>query len=135
MSILTWEEKYSVGIDEIDKQHKHLIELINQLYDAMRTGHGKEKLQSVLSELIEYTDYHFKTEEKLFDTYHYAQNKEHRVHHDSLRSQVMEFNQKFHDGRSTLSLELLSFLKDWIKNHILNEDMQYKEFLTSKMNR
>lgn len=133
MSIIQWEEKFSVKIPDIDRQHQHLIDLINSLYDAMRTGQGKTKLQEVLDELINYTDYHFKTEEKLFDTYHYPHKLEHRKHHDSLRSQVIDFNTKFHDGRSTISLELLSFLKDWVKSHILDEDLKYSEFLQSKM--
>lgn len=133
MSIIKWEEKFSVRIPEIDHQHQHLIDLINQLYDAMRAGQGKTKLQEILNELINYTDYHFKTEEKLFDTYHYPHNLEHRKHHDSLRSQVIDFNTKFHDGRTTISLELLSFLKDWVKNHILDEDFKYSEYLLAKM--
>jgi len=133
MSLIQWEKKYSVNIPEIDKQHQHLIEILNTLYDSMRTGEAKKNMQHILEELISYTDMHFKTEEKYFETYHYPTRVEHRKHHDELRAQVIDFKEKFNSGHSTISIERMTFLKNWIHNHILNEDMQYSEFLSSRI--
>lgn len=134
MSLVQWENKYSVKIPEIDKQHQHLIELLNSLYDSMRIGESKKNLQHILQELITYTDMHFKTEEKYFDLYNFSKKSDHKQHHDLLRKQVIEFNEKYLAGNTTISIELMNFLKNWIQNHIMNEDMQYSEFLSEKIN-
>ena len=65
MPLFVWEDKYKVGVKEFDEQHKKLIELINKLYDAMKQGHGKDVLKSIVNDLFEYTKYHFETEEKI----------------------------------------------------------------------
>jgi hemerythrin-like metal-binding protein len=65
MILLSCDSKYSVGTDKIDNQHRHLIELLNTLHDAMLQGKGKEKMKTILNELVEYTKYHLKTEEEL----------------------------------------------------------------------
>ena len=67
MPICTWNSEYSVGIDQIDKQHQKLVLLINTLFDAMKEGKGKERQGHILNELVQYTDYHFKCEEELFE--------------------------------------------------------------------
>ncbi len=79
MSLVQWENKYSVKIPEIDKQHQHLIELLNSLYDSMRIGESKKNLQHILQELITYTDMHFKTEEKYFEQYNYSKKSTHKT--------------------------------------------------------
>jgi hemerythrin-like metal-binding protein len=77
MSYLAWKESYSVGINQIDEQHKVLFQMLNKLYDAMKEGKGKAVLVNLLSELFEYTKYHFKTEEDIITKYNYSKVKEH----------------------------------------------------------
>jgi hemerythrin len=73
MELIKWKDVFSVKVSEVDNQHKKLIGLINQLYDAMRVGKGREVLGSVLTELVNYTIYHFSTEERLFREYGYPE--------------------------------------------------------------
>ena len=68
MALFEWSEKYSVGIREIDDQHKKLIGLVARLQDAMREGKGKAVLDKVLAELIQYTRTHFAAEERIMQT-------------------------------------------------------------------
>jgi hemerythrin len=133
MGIITWNDKYSVGIDSIDKQHKQLILLLNTLYDAMKEGKGKDKLEEILNELVVYTDYHFKYEEELFNKYSYPDKAHHEKIHNELRKKVMEFQGKFKSGQMNMSIDLLNFLKEWVNNHIVEEDKKYEALLSQKV--
>lgn len=90
MGLIKWNAFYSVNVEEIDNQHKKLIDLINQLYDAMKAGKGTEVLSTVLTELVEYTAYHFETEERLFLQQGYAEYEAHKVIHDDLTRRAKE---------------------------------------------
>lgn len=133
MPLITWDETYSVNIREIDDQHKKLFNLINILCDAMREGRDNDVLGRVLSELIDYTVYHFDTEERLFKKHGYPEYKHHKKEHDNLTRQAVELRDKFNsDGYGMLSLEVLIFLKDWMKNHVMVTDKKYASFLNGK---
>lgn len=133
MALITWEETYSVNIREIDDQHKKLFNLINILYDAMREGRDNDVLGRVLSELIDYTVYHFDAEERLFQKHGYPEYKHHKKEHDNLARQAVELRDKFNlDGYGMISLEVLIFLKDWLKNHVMVTDRKYASFLNGK---
>lgn len=132
MSLIQWGPKYSVNIKEIDSQHQKLMTLINQLYDAMTAGHGKEALGKVLNELTNYTVGHFAYEEKLFAQYGYPETTAHKTEHVKLVQQVSELKQKFDSGKGQITMEVMNFLKDWLNNHIMVVDKKYSEFLNSK---
>ncbi len=132
MALMTWEQKFSVNIKEIDGQHQKLFELINNLHDAMKTGRGKDALGGVLSELVDYTVYHFSTEEKLFQKYGYSEYSQHKKAHDTLTKQVLELNDKLKRGDVIITIEVMNFLKDWLNSHILSTDKKYSTFLNNK---
>ena len=69
MGYIRWSEKYSVNVTKIDEQHKKLVSLINEMYDAMRAGKGKDILGAVIAKIVDYTVYHFSTEELLLQKY------------------------------------------------------------------
>lgn len=129
MAAINWSERFSVGVQQLDQQHKHLFELVNQLSDAMKSGKKPEVVGQIFVDLIKYTDNHFKTEEELFSKYRFGGSLSHKKHHDELRSKAMELKTKHDNGSIVVTVELLNFLASWINNHILEEDMQYKEFL------
>jgi hemerythrin len=91
MPLLTWNESYSVNVRELDTQHKKLIDLINDLHDGMKQGKGKEISGKVLNELVTYTGFHFKSEEKLFEKHGFPDTTKHKRQHDELVDQVMTF--------------------------------------------
>ncbi len=66
MSLMSWNDKMSVGIAVIDQEHKKLVDLLNELYDGIQANHAKEKLGTVLDGLIAYAASHFKREEQFF---------------------------------------------------------------------
>lgn len=75
MSLFAWNEKYSVNIQEIDDQHKRLIGLVSQLHGAMQQGKGKEVMDKILKELIQYTRTHFAAEERIMKVNGYPSTK------------------------------------------------------------
>ena len=132
MPICVWNINYSVGIDKIDKQHQKLVLLLNTLYDTMKEGKDKkEKLEHILNELVEYTDYHFKFEEELFEKYSYINKTAHIKEHNNLRKKVINFNNDVKAGQAVITQEITKFLIDWLVNHILISDKEYSPYLVS----
>ncbi len=132
MSIITWGDELSVGVHAFDSQHKRLVNLINELHDAMSAGKGSAILGRILSELADYTVYHFKAEEAVFERCEYPGFSSHRNDHDELARQVLDFKNQFEEGKAVLSMEIMKFLTGWLTNHILGADKAYTVFLNSK---
>jgi hemerythrin len=132
MSLLTWEDKYKVGVAEFDEQHKKLIDLINKLYEAMKSGHGKEILKDILNESIEYAKYHFQNEEKYFTKYGYPNTSEHIEEHNSFRKSVLDLKKRSDEGKTVVTSELMLFLKQWLISHIQVTDKKYGPYLNEK---
>ena len=128
--IITWNTKYSVGIKIFDEQHKKLIDLLNCLFDSMLQGKSNNVLDKLFSELLAYTEYHFETEEKYFKKFNYDSIK-HVAEHNELRKKVVELNTQSKEKELFISKKLLTFLNDWVVNHILVSDKKYTEFLNS----
>ncbi|OHD60500.1 MAG: hemerythrin [Spirochaetes bacterium GWF1_49_6] len=132
MGFMVWSDALSVNISEIDHQHQHLIDLINILHDAMKQGRGKEVLSVTLDELARYAVEHFAAEEKLMQKYGYPEFSAHKAEHESFIKKVTDFQNGFIAGKLLLSIEILTFLRDWTINHIAETDKKYVPFLSSK---
>jgi len=132
MSLIKWDDSYSVHIKKIDEQHQILVRLVNELHDAMAKGAARNVLNEVLNSLVSYTVIHFKLEEELFEQYKYADAEKHSAEHAKLTKQVKDFQEKFQQGKSSITYELMNFLSDWLINHILGSDKKYATYLNSK---
>ncbi len=126
--LLEWEDKYSVGITLMDHQHKKLVEMINQLHDALGSGKGSETVGKILKNLIQYTRSHFVTEEKIMEDHSYPDLPPHKERHQKLVKKVLEFQEELKAGNTMLSVPVMNFLKDWLVSHIMNEDKKYSPF-------
>lgn len=131
MSLITWSDRLSVNVSEIDRQHQKLIAMINDLDDAMRQGKGKTVLGKIVSGLISYTVTHFKTEENYFDRFGYAETEAHKKEHAAFVRKVSDFKSGFEQGKITLTIEIMNFLSDWLKNHIKGTDKKYSAFFNA----
>ncbi len=130
--LFPWTEKLSIGLPEIDEQHKILISLVNQLHYAMKTKKGATESGKILNELTQYTVTHFAFEEKLFDKYNYPAKERHKEYHTDLVGKVSKFKEDFEAGRAGLSMDLMCFLTDWLNEHIMKTDKAYAPFLRDK---
>jgi hemerythrin len=128
MPLITWDDSYSVNVEEIDLQHKKLISLINDLDEGMKSGKSKNILESIISELINYTKYHFDTEEKFFKEFNYPEAQMHEKEHNEFVKQIAEFHEQYENGKTLLSVDLMMFLKKWLTEHIKGTDQKYSAF-------
>ena len=132
MSVFSWKEEYSVGIAEIDTQHKKLVAMVNDIYQAMGEGKGRKVLGDILQRLIAYTQEHFRTEEALMDKYDFSEAASHKVTHAKMTQKVLELQKQFEESEVKHSIEVAKFLQDWLNRHILETDMKYSSYLTKK---
>lgn len=132
MSLMTWSDALSVNIKEIDDQHKKLVNMLNELHDAMKSGQGAKITGSVLTGLIQYVGTHFATEEKYMKQHAYPDFIKHKAEHDDLTKKAVDLQKQFQDGKPVLTVELLNFLKNWLSNHIMGTDKKYSPYLNSK---
>lgn len=130
MAFLDWSDKLSVGVKSIDQQHQALVEILNQLHTAMLKGQAQTVTGPLLKKLVDYTVYHFSTEESLMAKTSYPGSASHRAKHTELTGQVSDFVGRYERGEIRLSLELLNFLHGWLGTHIQKEDMAYGPWLT-----
>ncbi|XOF32398.1 MAG: bacteriohemerythrin [Candidatus Electrothrix sp. YB6] len=128
MSLIRWNDSFSVNVVEIDQQHKKLILIINELTDAMKAGKGKDVLGKILEGLISYTASHFKVEEKYFEQLNYPHTAEHKKEHAVFVAKVLDFKEEFESGRVTVSVNILQYLSKWLQTHIKGADMKYSSF-------
>jgi hemerythrin len=130
--LFTWEDSFSVNISVIDMQHKKLVSMVNDLHQAMVEGSGREKLGTILSNLVGYTRGHFITEERLMQTHAYPDFLAHKSEHEHLTEKVMDLQCRFRSNEVGLTIEVMEFLKDWLRHHILGSDKKYSPFLNAK---
>ncbi|MDX9703287.1 MAG: bacteriohemerythrin [Candidatus Auribacterota bacterium] len=128
MALIEWNQSYSVNVCEIDEQHKKLIALLNELYDAMKAGKSKDVLTKTLKGLIDYTVYHFGAEEKYMHKFNYPGYLSHKGEHEKLVRKVVDFQKEFEKGNASISIDLMNFLKDWVSGHIQGTDKKYSSF-------
>jgi hemerythrin len=132
MALFEWSDVYSVGIAGIDDQHKRLVGMINSLDDAMRQGKGRAVLQGIISGMVRYTAEHFTAEEGYFERFGYPEAGAHSEAHRAFVGKVSDFREGFESGRIGLSTDVMNFLTEWLKGHILGMDKKYGPFLKDK---
>jgi hemerythrin len=123
-----WKDSYNLGIEIMDDQHKKLVDIINDLYEAFYNSETKDKMQPILRELINYAAYHFKSEEELFNKFNFNQIAEHRGLHEDFKVKVLEFEKQFLAGK-TITYRVMTFLREWLTDHILVADKEYADLI------
>lgn len=129
MALISWSSMLSTGVGEQDNQHKKLIDLINQLNDAMLGGKGDQVLGKVLSELVNYTVTHFGYEEKLMAQHGYADTAAHKAEHAKFVQTAGDLKKKFDSGNAKITTDIMNFLRDWLTNHIMKTDKRLGQAL------
>ena len=131
--MLKWKDEYSIGVELLDSQHKHLFEIGNEAFelltDEMRVD-KYDRIIQVLQDLKQYTIYHFKCEEEFMQSISYKKFFSQKVDHDEFIKKINAVNlEKIDENQNEYLKELLAFIFDWILDHILTKDMLIKEAL------
>lgn len=127
-SVVQWSDSLSLGIPEIDGQHRGLIEVINELWDAIVAKSEPRQIAQILGELEQYTRAHFTAEEALMRVAAYPRFREHRSDHHEFIEQVDMAKAKLARGEF-LGLDLLRYLTDWLVKHIQGGDKDYADYI------
>ncbi len=108
------------------------MKMINELHRAMKMKMGAKQSGKILVRLADYTVYHFKHEEDFFDKHLYPERVDHKEIHGMLVDKVVGFKTEFEEGRAALSMDLMRFLTDWLREHIMKTDRAYAPFFIKK---
>jgi hemerythrin len=125
MPLIAWSGKYSVGVKNLDDQHKEVINLLNELHAAMLKGQAQSVADALLPRIQRLAHEHFSTEERLMESTKYSGLVEQRAEHGPLLARIDEYVARHKRGDSAMYLELLTFMRDWLTHHMQNVDKKY----------
>jgi hemerythrin len=132
MKEIQWDDRLSVGISDIDKQHQQLLELCNKAFRAISKGMTEAEFKEIIAELRQFVKLHFTTEEELMEKHKYPRRDEHRAEHAKLTQTVKEFHTSGYRHEHVPPEELKAFLTNWIINHIIRHDLSYVKHFKEK---
>jgi hemerythrin len=131
MPIIEWNDTYKIGELQIDLHHQYLFSLLNSNYDNFVNGAPDASLSSLFHDLIDYVIYHFFTEEEFMKKIQFPGLEKHKKEHDGFAQRVVEMDKEMERGKQAMSLEVLTFLHDWLTTHILKSDAEIGCFLNA----
>lgn len=126
-ALIEWSDELSVGIQEIDEQHKLLLKMMNDLHEAIKGGWAREARDEILKNLVDYTKTHFTVEESLMRILGYPDYERHKQEHTKLINQLNDFLDEYHRNAAASSYDLLFFLRKWLTEHIKKSDKAYEK--------
>ena len=132
MKTIEWQNEYTVGVKELDDQHRNLLKTINTLLEEQRDKYEAAKFSTALSSLIHYAYIHFATEERYLLQVHFPNLKQHVLEHINFIMKTVGLALRIENSGDELRIELLHYLKVWYSYHVLGTDRNYVPFLPPK---
>ncbi|SKA75761.1 hemerythrin [Caloramator quimbayensis] len=124
--MIVWKDEYSIGVEHIDNQHRHLVEIANKAYDVLENQFYTDKydkIAEILDELKGYTVLHFRDEEELMTNLKYKKFLSHKVEHDDFINKVKSIDlEKVDLNQEKYLLDIVNFIVDWLVSHIIEKD-------------
>lgn len=133
MEKIIWKDEYSVGVDQFDRQHKHLLEITNKLAVQPNTLPDVNLVSQTLNEMYDCAEEHFSDEEKLMQQYAYPEIESQKKQHAYFLKTITELAAYSIDEKQECVDEIAEFLNIWWIIHFLKWDMKYKEFFKAKL--
>jgi hemerythrin-like metal-binding protein len=133
MEKFRWTDKYSLGVEKVDRQHQHMFEIVNKLVERSAASSDSKLALETLTEMVNYAKEHFADEEKMMLEHGYPEIEPHKKQHAYFIDTTAELLVNFKDNRRTTEGEIAEFLILWLTTHILKVDMKYKEFFEAKI--
>lgn len=132
MAILSWNDQYLIGQATIDEQHKMLFRLVNDFHTHWMERRDRQDIARVLSQLIRYGELHFQDEESIMAQEGYPQLDSHHQIHEMLIEEIFKLNEELADKSRLLDRDITKFLKQWLIDHIVHNDYEFRNFLQRK---
>lgn len=132
MPEITWDETFSVKVEELDAQHKKWIGIMNQLHNCLMKPDGLHEITvKTLDAMVEYGIFHFSFEEDYLRQIGYPNLAAHKKEHDLFLNKIMQYRDAERAGKLVLNTEIMKILQNWLQEHILREDKKYSAFMAS----
>ena len=132
MEKIMWDESFSVGVRDLDAQHKQIVMLVNTLIEMSDTKVDSEIISDTLTKMTQYAIDHFKKEEQYMLEYGYPEYSAQRIQHQEFKKKTAGFSMETMLHKTTVPTEIFTYLKLWWTNHILQEDMKYKQYFNDR---
>lgn len=132
MSLVEWTERYSVGIKELDEQHRHLFEIFFTLLEADDATLESSVVAKALASLKTYTHEHFELEEEYMSKCGYPDLESHISIHDSFREKVNDLCSDKSAREDETFMDILSSLYAWLVDHICSCDQLYAPYVSGQ---
>ncbi|MBF0109055.1 MAG: bacteriohemerythrin [Magnetococcales bacterium] len=129
---LAWKDEFGIHNAQMDTHHKKLVEIANSIIEIVHSSQDRNSLERAFEGLVDYTHYHFASEENLMEEYGYPELERHRAIHRALVSRVLDYREEIASRETLDGVDFESFFRDWIVGHILNEDRKYSVFLNER---
>jgi len=129
---IIWSDAFSIGNEQIDKDHQQIIEILNKLIDLNQKKINQKKFAEILWMMMEYSIHHFKKEEDYMQKLQYPKLKEHIGLHALYINKVSIYSNEFSNSNPPNIEEIIGFLDKWWINHIQNTDTEYETFKKNK---
>ena len=130
--LVVWGETYATGVTEIDRQHKELVNLTNQLFQACLSC-GNEQVcivfKEAMSRMVEYVRFHFNSESSLLERINYPNHIEHKKLHESLVKTILDAAKDYNQGKKYVPNKFARTLKDWVFGHIAVADKVWSAYI------
>lgn len=130
-----WRDAYSVNVAAIDEQHKMLFKLGKDLGDIVSIeGDHFDEIMAILNKLRDYTAFHFNAEEEMMEKYDYPEMEKHRLEHKFFVKKINELDKEdeVDEEQKKITMEIITFIANWIENHILKTDQRYSKFFNDR---
>ncbi len=130
MSEIEWKNEYSIGVEEIDFEHRIFVKIIRKIENAIQKESSERKVERLIQELIKYASFHFQSEENIMMDIKYANIVDHKKQHEQLLTRLQLVLLEIEIGQHNIAT-LPVFLIDWFRNHTLEEDKKLSSFILS----
>ena len=126
-----WSDSLSTGIDTIDEHHRYLIELLNDLFDVVSRKGDVREIARLIKATDMYAKVHFRAEEQMMQHYGYAGIQHQEQQHHAFEAKIREFYEELHDNPLVARFDVLSYLRDWLIQHISVEDAKLRSLVSA----
>lgn len=129
MAYFEWAADLVIDNGPLDDDHRHLIDLVNELHTATSRGCGQDVVAEVIEKLVDYTRQHFAREESAMAAAQFPQLAEHQLQHEKLMAELDVLQARYRAGSITTAAQLSTLLRDWLSLHIRRSDRELRDVL------
>jgi hemerythrin len=126
---IAWKQEFDIGIADIDAEHKHLVDLLNQVIGSISSQDKDKILNETMNAALIYTKSHFQREEEMLVRENYPAVDEHKTLHKALIQDIIRLRLRLLSGSPISVMELHKFFYNWLISHIKMEDKKYVKHL------